>query len=100
MPNARHEGKNMSPDEWDLFIDARRVAAPATREPELLFEFVRASDRSPMAAWLKFRGESYGREAQLLVRGELFISHSAFMTRAAAIAWAESERRDFEKGGV
>jgi len=46
-----------------------------------------------MSCELRFHGESYGWEAQFLVRGELFCSHGAFVTRAAAIRWAEAERR-------
>jgi len=36
---------------------------PPPRQPkpgELLFEFVRASDRAPMSCELRFNGESYG----------------------------------------
>jgi hypothetical protein len=65
-----------------------RVAKPG----ELLFEFVRASDRAPMSCELRFHGESYGWEAQFLERGELVYSHGAFVTRKAAVAWAELER--------
>jgi hypothetical protein len=83
-------------NDWDAFIDSRRVAAPSTRAPELLFEFVRASDRAPMAMWLKFRGESYGWEAQIFERGELFMSHGGFTMRAAADAWDEAERKAME----
>lgn len=70
-----------------------RLAKPG----ELLFEFVRASDRSPMSCELRFHGESYGWEAQLLVRGELFASRGAFVTRKAAVRWAEEERKWFER---
>jgi hypothetical protein len=64
---------------------------------ELLFEFVRASDRAPISCELRFHGESYGWEAQFLERGELFASHDAFVTRKAAIAWAELERGAMER---
>jgi hypothetical protein len=63
---------------------------------ELLFEFVRASDRAPMSCELRFHGESYGWEAQFLVRGELLMSRGAFVTRAAAVLWAETERGALE----
>ena len=86
--------------DWDAFLEAQRISPASTRPPELLFEFVRASDRAPMAMWLKFRGESYGWEAQLFERGELFMSHGAFMTKAAAIAWATAERGRLEKGSA
>jgi hypothetical protein len=42
-----------------------RVARPG----ELLFEFVRASDRAPVMCELRFNGESYGWEAQFFERG-------------------------------
>jgi hypothetical protein len=69
---------------------------PPPRPPrpgELLFEFVRASDRAPMSCELRFHGESFGWEAQFLERGELLYARVGFVTRAAAIAWAEQERR-------
>jgi hypothetical protein len=70
----------------------RTTSRPCGSLPgELLFEFVRASDSAPMSSELRFHGESYGWEAQFLVRGELFYSHGAFVTRAAAIVWAEAE---------
>jgi len=46
--------------------DAIWTTPPATlcspKGPELLFEFVRASDRAPMSCELRFHGESYGWE--------------------------------------
>jgi hypothetical protein len=65
-----------------------RVAKPG----ELLFEFIRASDRAPMSCELRFHRESYGWEAQFLKRGELVFSRGAFVTRALAVRWAELER--------
>ena len=62
-----------------------RVARPG----ELLFEFIRASDGALMSCELRFQGESYGWEAQFLVRGELFTSHGAFVARAEAVRWAD-----------
>jgi hypothetical protein len=41
-------------------------------------------------------GESYGWEALIRERGELFVSHSAFITKAAAIRWAEDLRKAME----
>jgi hypothetical protein len=38
---------------------------------ELLFEFVRASDRAPMSCELRFHGESFGWECQCLYDGDL-----------------------------
>jgi hypothetical protein len=40
----------------------------------------------------RFNGESYGWEAQFFERGELFVSHGAYVTRALAIQWAEQIR--------
>ena len=69
------------------------------RPGELLFEFIRGSDRAPMSCEFRFHGESYGWEAQFLVeRGELSHSHGGFTTRAAAVQWANEERKAIEKG--
>jgi hypothetical protein len=57
---------------------------PRTPKPgELLFEFLRASDRAPMSCELRFHGESYGWESQILERGELFCARNGFVTRAS-----------------
>jgi hypothetical protein len=39
-------------------------------------------------------------EAQSLDRGELWYSHGLFVTKAAAVQWAEQERKTIEKGGA
>ena len=57
----------------------RRARQPAPGE--LLFEFVRASDRAPMSCELRFHGESYGWEAQFLERGEILASRGGFGLR-------------------
>ena len=75
---------------------------PPPRQPqpgERLFEFIRASDRAPMSVELRFHGESYGWEAQILERGELLMAHGAFPTKVTAIAWAEAERTALETAG-
>jgi hypothetical protein len=46
-----------------------------------------------MACELRFRGESYGLEAQFLERGELLSSHGGFVLRAHPVQWAEQERK-------
>ena len=81
----------------DPFYSPKLRPSPArvARPGELLFEFVRASDRAPMTCELRFNGESYGWEAQFFERGELFVSHGAFVTRALAVQWAEEERKAF-----
>jgi hypothetical protein len=74
---------------WNSPCPPPRVPRPG----ELLFEFVRASDRAPMSSELRFHVESYGWEAQIFERGELFYSRGGFALRAQAIAWAEAVRR-------
>src|SRR5258705_13904299 len=71
---------------WNAPPPPARVARPG----ELLFEFIRASDRAPMACELRFNGESYGWEAQFLERAELLCAHGGFVTRAQAVEWAHS----------
>jgi hypothetical protein len=51
-----------------------------------------------MSCELRFNGESYGWEAQFLERGELLMARGAFVTRTAAIAWAEKERKTMAAG--
>ena len=53
-----------------------------------------------MSCELRFHGESFGWEAQFFYRGDLCYSHSAVVTKAAAIRWAELERAAMEKGGA
>jgi hypothetical protein len=84
-------------DGWTSFVDSLRIASPSTRAPELLFEFLRAADRRVLAAWLKFRGESYGYEIHLMEGGELFAARGGFVTRALAIAWAHAERKAMQR---
>jgi hypothetical protein len=55
------------------------------RKGELLLEFVRPSDQSPMSCELRFHDESYGWEALFLERGELFASHGGFGMKAQAV---------------
>jgi len=45
-----------------------------------------------MSVSLRFHGESYGWEAQILERGDLLFSRGGFVTRALAVQWAERER--------
>jgi hypothetical protein len=67
-----------------------------TRTPcEPLWEF--RKDHVTWSAELKFHGESYGWEALILRAGELSISRR-FLLRSHAVAWAESEQADIEKG--
>jgi hypothetical protein len=48
---------------------------------------------------LRFHGESYGWEAQILREGELVIGQR-FALRQLADAWSEAEREILEKGGA
>jgi hypothetical protein len=80
--------------------NAKSATARVAKPGELLFEFVRASDRAPMSCELRFHGESYGWEATFFERGDLLCSHGAFVTRKAAIAWAELEREAMERSAL
>jgi hypothetical protein len=82
------ESAVMSTDPAFLFNAPKRP--PRQSKPgELLFEFIRASDRAPMSCELRFHGESYGWEVQFFERGELRSGRGAFVTKALAILWAE-----------
>jgi hypothetical protein len=82
----------MADDHWSPMYRTPERHVPS----ELLFEFVRVSDQAPMSCELRFHGESYGWEALIRERGELFVSHGAFTTKAAAIRWAEQMRQAME----
>jgi hypothetical protein len=47
---------------------------------------------------LRFHGESFGWEAQILREGDLFGAHGAFVTKQDAIRWADEQRGDIERG--
>lgn len=86
----------MADDDW--YKPNRQPAPARTPKPgELLFEFVRASNRAPMACELRFNGESYGWEVQFLERGELSHAQGRFVTRALAVQWAHEERKHLER---
>ena len=71
-----------------------------TLRDERLFVFVRASDGMPMAVDLRFNGESHGWEVRLIELLEdveeavLFTSRGGFVTKAAAVQWAEEQRKE------
>jgi hypothetical protein len=48
------------PDEPFYAPNRKPAPAPVRKRGELLFEFVRASDRAPMSCDLPFNNESYG----------------------------------------
>jgi hypothetical protein len=64
---------------------------------EVLFEFVRESDRSHFRCELRYHGDVWGVEAQFWMNGELLIGRR-FDTRALALQWAMVEREHIEKG--
>lgn len=74
---------------------------PTVQQPgELLFEFVKGHTR--VRCELVDRGAN-GIEARILLNEDDFISQTfapwrSAAPRAAAIAWAEQERRDIEAG--
>jgi hypothetical protein len=86
--------------DYDAFVPTSNMPTRLSVGPpgELLFEFVRASDRAPITCELRFNGESYGWEAQFFDRGELWYAHGLFVTKAFAIQWAEEERKVMQKG--
>jgi hypothetical protein len=67
---------------------------------EVLFEFMRASDRAPISCEVRYHGESSGWEVQFLEQDEVFSRRGGFTTCQAAIAWAELERATMEKWGA
>ncbi len=75
---------------------------PSGRVPqlgELLFEFVRASDRAQIRCDLRYHRDFWGVEAQFLLNGDVLIARR-FDTRALAVQWAELEREAIEKSGA
>ena len=78
------------------FYTPNRVTLPRVARPsEPLFEFLRGHDR--FLCELRYHGE-FGVEAQFFKNEELFYSRR-FDTRAAAVQWAEEERKALEKVG-
>jgi hypothetical protein len=89
--------------------DDRPFTTPGFRLPprqpkpgELLFEFVRASDRASIRCELHFHGDHFGAawEARFIDHGQFWFSRSAFQTKALAVQWAELERQAIEKDGA
>jgi hypothetical protein len=92
--SKRPDGEQAMSDPDALLWTAK---PPAPRQPkpgELLFEFVRASDRAPMSCELRFHGESYGWEAQFFEGGDFAFSHGGFPLRAMAVEWAAAVRAE------
>ena len=86
---------------------SHRVRRGSHSQGELLFEFYRERDHSRWRCELRDHGETYGVEAQFLKNEEFFAARTfpprldpTRTPRALAIAWAEEERKAFEKGGA
>ncbi len=76
-----------------------RRQAPRQPQPgEVLFEFVRQTDRAHFRCELRTHG-GWGIEAQFWMNGELLIGRRCD-TRALAVQWAVVEREHLEKGGT
>jgi hypothetical protein len=83
----------MSDERWNPHYEP---AAAPKRPPEPLWSLWLAG-----VTWsceLRFHGESAGWEATILRNGELFTAHGAFVSKAAAVQWAEEQRREIERG--
>ena len=73
-------------------------AKPTVRTPgELLWEL--RKDHVTWSAEVKFLGEDYGWQALILRAGDLFSAHR-FALKAHAVAWADEQRVDIERGWV
>lgn len=79
-----------------FYSPTRKPAAPRQPKPgEPLWQL--RKDHVTWSAELRFHGESFGWEAQILRNGELAIGRR-FVMKAQAIEWAESLRSEIEKG--
>jgi hypothetical protein len=81
----------MSDERWNPHHEP--VEAPK-RPPEPLWTVTVAG-----VAWsadVRFRA-SAGWESQVLRDGELFTARGAFVTKEAAVGWADEQRRDIDR---
>ena len=76
-------GRRVTDDRW--FAPGHRMPPRVPRPGELVWEF-RRQDHHTFSCELRFHGESFGWEAQILEDGELFYSHGAFITKAAPVS--------------
>ena len=76
-------------------LPSRRVPRPR----ELLFEFIRESDRAQFRCELRYHGDDWGVEAQVLMNGDLLVAQR-FDAKALAVQWAQLKRDAIEKGGA
>jgi hypothetical protein len=89
----------MAPD--DRSETPGRMPPSSRTEPrpgEVLYEFIRKSDRAQFRCDLRDHGE-YGIEVQVFKDGKL-VAASVFATRTFALQWADLKRGAFEKGGM
>jgi len=86
-------------DDQPFYAPDLKGTAPRQAQPgEVLWTFVRASDGAPMSCELRFHGESYGWEVQILERGAMIYARGGFVLRELAVQWAEHERDAEAKG--
>ena len=78
----------MTDDTWMLWSHEPPTLAQREKRKDLLFS-LRNGDRD-MQCWLLYHG-GFGVEAQWHRDGHLFYART-FVTKALAVAWAESER--------
>ncbi len=76
-------------------LPSRRVPRPG----EVLFEFVREPDHAQFRCELRYHGDRWGVEAQLLMNGDLFIAQR-FETKTLAVQWATLEREHLLQSGA
>ena len=71
------------------FTSPNHIIPPRVpRSGELLFEFVRASDRARMSCELRLHGEITDGKRNSFERDELLYSRGGFVMRELAIRWA------------
>jgi hypothetical protein len=88
----------MTDDPFDA--TGQEPAKPRELQPgELLFEFVRESDRAHYRCELHQFTRSYGFDLRVLKNGDL-ISSDVFATREFAVRWSHEKRQALEKGGA
>ena len=81
----------------DELFDSPNWAPSAPRPGDLLFEFVRETDRAHVRCELRHHG-AWAVEAQFFVNGEFLIGRRFDSRIIAAVRWAETEREAIEQG--
>jgi hypothetical protein len=83
-----------------FYAPSQKPAPPRMPQPgEVLFEFVRESDRAHYRCELHESTRSYGFDLRVLRNGDL-ISSDVFATREFAVRWSHEKRQALEKGGA